>query len=245
MAEWREQYVCRCESGFWDQSGHTEVTVPVGFHVYWLDDPSSNSAYNRPEMDAKDRQLGHSEVYEGRFSANGFFLHSTGTYYLITDPIYVQSGRAARGEVMYMHVFDLNSGGGARLGLTDGDGCFTGDYARAPFEKSAIEAAVTWGAWQGTYGDGKLPNRQWVKLSAPEMLPTQGHVRLVVQFNLDYAGFGGGHFDVFRVEQYMEQDEPPEPQPGDVMRVEIVGPVVVRIETSSLLDRIGALLRRP
>jgi len=54
-----------------------------------------------------------------------------------------------------------------------------------------------------------------------------GHVRLVVQFSADYAGFSAGHFDVFRVEQYAEAGEPgpgPEPDPGGVLRVEVTGP---------------------
>lgn len=224
--EWREQYVCRCESGFWDQGGKTEFTIPIRMVLYYLHNPDDNTKHNEPEMDLKDKEAGHREVYEGRFSANGFYQGSTGIYWLVTDRIYIQSGRAVRGELMYMHVFN-NSNGGARAGLVDGDGPFTGDYARKPSEREAIEHAVVWGGWQGTYGTGALPQRQWAKLQTPEIIPTVGYIRLVVQFNADYAGFSAGHFDVFRVEQYAEEGEPdpgPDPDPNGVLRVEVTGP---------------------
>ena len=243
MAEWREQYVCRCESGFWDQGGATEVTVPKGMSVYWLDDPTDNSKLNRPEMDLKDKQAGHPEVYEGRFSATGFFQNCTGVYWLVTDPIYVENGRVVRGECRYMHVFH-DSHGGARLGLVDGNGKFSGAYVRAPFERGAIEDPVVWGGWQGTYGEDALPQREWCKLLAPEIIPTVGHVRLVVQFNADYPGFSAGHFDVFRVEQYAEEGEPepdPEPDPGGVLHVELSG--TIRVEPLPLVERFKALFR--
>ena len=226
MAEWREQSVNRCEDGPQDQGGEGALTIPKRMHVYWLHDPNNPAQLNRPEMDFKDRQLGHPEVYEGRFSANGFFQDSTGVFWLVSDPIYVENGRAVRGELMYMHVFD-RSHCGARAGLVDGDGRFTGAYVRAPFEQSSIEALVTWGGWQSTYGDEALPQREWIKLLAPEIIPTVGHVRLVVQFNADYPGFSAGHFDVFRVEQYAEGGEPdpePEPEPDGVLHVEVTGP---------------------
>ena len=182
-------------------------------------------------MDYKDRDLGHPEVYEGRYSANGFYQFTIGTYWLVTEPIYVQNGRSVRAEAMYMHVFN-NANGGARAGLVDGDGPFTGDFARSPSDRAAIENAINWGGWQGTYGAGKLPNRQWAKLSTPQIVPTAGHVRLALQFNVDNPGFGAAHWDVLRVEQYVEGTEPePEPDPPveGVLRVEIIGPVDVRI----------------
>lgn len=219
MPEWREQYVSRCESGFYDQSA-PEVTIPIGMNVYWLDQPDDDAALNRPEMDAKDKDLGHPEVYEGRFSATGFFQNCTGVYYLVTDPIYVQSGRLCRGELMYMHVFD-GSVGGARAGLMDGDGYFTGDYAKLPEQRALIEAPVTWGRWRSSRPGAPdfLPDREWAKLTTPEVVPTAGYVRLIVQFGSDYPAFAAGHFDVFRVEQFTEGGEPPgpppEPTPGD------------------------------
>jgi len=232
MGTWREQYVNRCEDGFYDQHGVPEVTIPKGMQVFWLHDASNPAELNRPEMDAKDRQAGHPEVYEGRFSANGFYLSCTGTYWLVTNRIYVQCGRAVRGSAMYMHVF-ANANGGARLGLVDGDGVFVGSNARDPMERGTIEGSVVWGGWQGTYGAEALPDRKWVRLDAPEIIPTEGFVRLVVQFNVDDPGFGAGHYDVFRLEQYAEGEQPgPSPE---VQRVEVTGPdggpIVVRIES--------------
>lgn len=214
MAEWREQHVNRCEGGDHDQDV-SELTLPNGMSVYWLDRPDDDSVLNQPEMDMKDKDRGDPEVYEGRFSANGFFQFCTGAYYLVTDPIYVQKGRLCRGELMYMHVF-RDTVGGARAGLLDGDGLFTGSYAKAPEQRATIEAPVTWGRWRSSRpgaGDYLLP-RVWVKLKTPEVVPLAGYVRLVVQFSSDYPAFAAGHFDVFRVEQFTEGGEPPGPEPG-------------------------------
>jgi len=255
--QWREQYVNRCEGGFYDQGGKSEFTIPVGMQLYYLHDPVDPEKNNEPEMDAKDKALGHREVFEGRYSANGFYQFCSGTYWLVTDPIFVQNGRPVRGELMYMHVFD-NSNGGGRAGITDGDGPFGGDFARPPEQREAIESAVNWGGWRGTYGGDGLPERQWVKLTAPEVMPTKGHVRLCVQFNSDNAGFGAGHFDVFRVEQFTDTAEPePEPEPGPgpqppvegVLRVEIAGPGGGPIQVQQvsggqgLIARIRAMFR--
>ena len=82
-------------------------------------------------------------------------------------------------------------------------------------ERAAIEGAVVWGGWR-SFRPGTadhLPAREWAQLKTPEVVPTAGHVRLVVQFNSDYAGFGAGHFDVFRVEQYTDGGTNPNPNP--------------------------------
>jgi hypothetical protein len=216
MAEWRVQHQNRCEQGFHDQDA-TEVTVPNGTSVYWLQGDAPGD-YNRPEMDHKDQELGHSEVYEGRFSATGFYISSTGRYWLVTNPVYVQNGRPCRGWAMYMHTF-TGGQGGARCGLVDGDGPFTGDagsWPAAAGDPADGHPDIAWGGWRGTYdGDSYLPDREWAKLSTPEIVPTEGHVRLVVQFNSDHrAAHAGGHWDVFTVEQYTEGTEP-ELAPGE------------------------------
>jgi len=222
MAEWREQYVNRCESGFYDQGGKSEFTIPLKTSLFYIHDPDHEGQYDEPETDAKDKEKGQPEVYEGRFSCVIMNNSSTGTAWLVTDPIYVQNGRIVRGSAMYMHVFD-NANGGARAGMVDGDGPFTGDFARYLSGRGEIESAVMWGGWQGTYGVGELPNRQWIILTTPEIIPKRGFVRLCVQFNADNPGFSAGHFDVFRVEQYTEGSEP-SPIPGDKIRVEVTGP---------------------
>jgi hypothetical protein len=221
MPEWREQYVNRCERGFHDQ-GAPEVTVPDGTVVHWVQG-SAPGEFNRPEMDAKDREAGHTEVYEGRYSANGFYISSTGRYFLVTTPIFVQNGRPCRGSVMYMHTF-TGGQGGARCGLVDGDGPFSDGGPFAPADDPGDDPRIAWGAWRST---PELPNREWVRLETPEVVPTAGHVRLVCQFNNDYAvEHAGGHWDVLTVEQYTEGGEPPGPGEGEwVVDLRVTGTV--------------------
>jgi len=88
------------------------------------------------------------------------------------------------------------------------------DHVAGPTHRG--NRTASWGGWRGTYdGDSYLPDREWAKLSTPEIVPTEGHVRLVVQFNSDHrAAHAGGHWDVFTVEQYTEGTEP-ELAPGE------------------------------
>ena len=244
MAEWRVQHQNRCEQGFHDQDA-SERTVPNGTSVHWIQGSVSGD-YNCPEMDFKDRDAGEPEVYEGRFSASGFYIYSTGRYWLVSEPIYVQMGRPCRGFAWYMHTFSGGHGGG-RCGLIDGDGPFNGGPKWALANTPELHAAISWGAWRGTYsGESYLRNREWAKLSTPEIMPSAGHVRLAMQFNSDHrAQHAGGHWDVFTVEQYTEGNGPVPPEPGDVLRVEITGPnggpIQVQQVSGGLLARLFGL----
>ena len=208
--EWSPVYSNRCERGFHDQGGKPEFTIPDGFELYYLHNPACPTECNEPEADLKDAER-HPEVYEGRYSAVVYYSFSTGSCWLVSEPVFVQNRRLLRAKAMYMHVFE-NAGGGARCGLTDGDGPFLGEHTFPPEQRGAIEAAVTWGCWRAIYDP--TPQRQWVELATPQFVPTAGHVRVVVQFVLNEAGFGAGHFDAFRIEQLVDGDPTPTP-PGD------------------------------
>ena len=198
MPDWSEVYVHRMERGFYDQ-GAPEVTIPIGTVVFWIDDPDDESRFNRPEMDRKDTELGHTEVYEGRFSCNGFFISATGRFWLVTDPIYVENGRPVRASMMYMHKFDGSQCGG-RLGIVNGDGPFGGvPGGFPPGSGVSQDPSITWGPWLASHsGHG---HDVWGELTAPEVVPTEGHVRIVLQFNNDYPAFAGAHGDVMILEQ--------------------------------------------
>lgn len=209
--EYQEVYVHRMERGTYDQSDKSEFTLPLGFSLYYCHDPTDETKYNEPEMDMKDAER-HPEVKEGRFSATGFFLYSTGVFWLVTEPIYVQNGRALRASAWYMHVFD-NAGGGARLGIVNGSGNFDDSFSCPPQERGRMSLDVTWGGWASSY-DG-VPDREWVQLTTPTVVPTRGAVRVVIEFASNDAGFGAGHFDVVRLEQQLGGSTPPVPPGGD------------------------------
>lgn len=214
--EWSQVYWNAMERGSYDQGGKPEFTLPKGLEVYYLHDPDNESENNEPEMDIKDAEQ-HPEVYEGRFSGNGFYLYSTGVFWVVTEQIFVQNNRPVRGSAHHMHVYN-NSSGGARFGIVDGDGPFSDQYAFPPSQLEAINAAVTWGDWRSSY-DG-TPNRQWYALSTPELTPTQGHVRLVLQFTSDFAGGGHSHFDTFKAEQKIGSEPPPPTGDIDYERID-------------------------
>ena len=206
--EWVQVYYNACERGFWDQDGVGALTIPVGTHVWWLEDPSSPALLNRPEMDLKDAQI-QVEVYEGRYSANGFFNSNTGRLWLVTDPVYVQNGRPVLGSCMYMHVMRDTQGGG-RAGIVDGEWPFVPPYERPPGDEGALTGGVFWGAWVNQ----SFPNNEWTRLETPQVVPTTGRVRLILQFNNDWAHFAGAHWDVLQLEQLTGIAPEPDP-PGD------------------------------
>lgn len=200
--EWTLIYKNAGERGHHDQ-GAPEVTLFDGTCLFWLEDPDLEGVLDRPEMDVKDAQH-HSEVYEGRYSGSGMFQDTTGRLFLATDRIYVQNGRLVRGSVAYMQELRGTQGGG-RLGIVDGDGPFVGAFERPPSDEDAFAAGATWGEWY----NWQKPEKTWTTLETPQIVPTRGWVRLVLRFNLDYAAWGGFHYDVLTVEQRTGEEPPP------------------------------------
>ena len=138
------------------------------------------------------------------------FQSTTGRLFLVTDPIYVQNGRPVRGSCKYMHELRGTQGGG-RLGIVDGEGPFMGSHERPPCDEDILSANVTWGDWYNWQKQEKV----WSSLSTPQLVPTQGFVRLVLRFNLDYARWGGFCYDLLQVEQLVGSEEHP-PSDGAV-----------------------------
>ena len=212
VAGWQDVYVNRCEQGFFPQ-GTDHLLVAKGLTVHYLH--GGEGHFPRPELKPKDAELGQPEVYPdgGRFSQSGFYISADGRFGLVTDPVYVSPEKRTRGSVMYMHAYGMPFGLGARCGIIDGDGPFTGGPVWSlggidPFASTAI----TWGDWRwARQDDVNLTPRTWAKLSTPEISPSGDYVRLVTQFNADVAGPGSnGHWDLFRIEQYLEGETPPE-----------------------------------
>lgn len=215
MAEWYEVYANDCET-FYDQDGIGELTIPGGTRIHWI---HGGAAPNYPRPEADKKELPQPEVYRGQRSAGFFYVSSKGKAALVTDPIVVAPGKPVRATTMYMHVFNTapEIGGGGRLGIVNGDGPFVGG-PEWPIEGSDPfnDPSITWGEWQGTYGDGALPNREWAQLSVGPMTPTGGTIRLVLLGVADVAGKGSHfHWDMLRAEQYSEGSTPPVPPAGD------------------------------
>jgi len=219
MAEqWLQVYLNACERGFYPQDGAGPVTIPIGTQLFWIEDPTAEGKLDRPEMGLKDVNH-HSEVYEGRFSGSGFFQNTTGRLFLVTDLIYVQDGRPVRGSGMYMQELRGTQGGG-QLGIVDGTGLFTGQHECPPGHDEVLARDVIWGDWY----NWQEPEKVWAELTTPHVVPTAGCVRLVLRFNLDYAGWGGFCYDVLQVEQLVGQEPPP--NGGEAVDYDRIGQIV-------------------
>ena len=219
MAGWAEAYANYCEDGFHAQ-GTDHLMVADGLAIHYLHQGEGN--YPRPELKPKDRNAGQSEVWEGRYSQSGFYISAVGRFGLVSDPVPVQAGLRTRASAMYMHVYAAQFGLGCKCGIIDGDGPFTGGPVwpvggEDPFNSEAI----VWGGWRwARQDDVNLPQREWAKLQTPEIHPSGGWVRMVVQFNVDVAGAGShGHWDAFLVEQYVEGA--PEPPPNGLTEEDV------------------------
>ena len=220
MASWQEIYFNGCEEGFHDVKvdgiPQTELTIPNKMSLHWLDGNNQPGLLHRPEMDMKKDD--QSEIFDGLFSATGFVINSTGRFGLVTDPIPVEIGKKIVGVVKYMHVFTDQGGqamqGGSRLGIVTSDDSFIGGpkWTVDPFEHPDIK----WGSWRGI---GDTENRKWVTLATPEVMPNGPFVRLVVQFNADFAtSFSSAHWDNWILYQYTEGTEPPSSDLGSQLR---------------------------
>ncbi len=220
--QWMQVYLHAMERGFYDQGGKPEFTVPKGMQLYYLHNADVDTEFNEPETDQKDAET-QSEVYEGRYAAVIMFQFSTGAAWLVGDPVYVQNGRPVRADAHYMHVFQ-NAGGGSRLGLVDGDGPFLQQHAFPPEQREAVASHVTWGGWRDTYHG--IPQRQWVELTSPQLMPTQGYVRPVLEFASNDAGFAAGHFDALRIEQLLGEEPEPSPDPDAEIDYERIRAIV-------------------
>ena len=72
--------------------------------------------------------------------------------------------------------------------------------------------AIAWSEWIAVRQDTQTAERTWYQLITPEMVPSVGRVKLIVQCNADLpADISAGFWDAERIEQYVDVVEPPEP----------------------------------
>lgn len=202
MAGWTMVYADDLEDGFYDQDSDGEVTIPVRHQVIWDDGRA------RPEMDAKDAKKGHPEVYNGRYSATGFHRFNTFRWWCYSDPVDVVAGRRTRASIAAMllsHGIEGNSAKKGACGMRVGLG---------PVDALPDSQDIAWSEWIAVRKDTQTAERTWYELQTPEMIPSVGRVKLIVQCNADLpADISAGFWDAERIEQYVDGVEPP--PPGD------------------------------
>jgi hypothetical protein len=229
MADWQVVFRDDLEKGeFYDQ-GATEVTLPRGYRVAWKG--------VRPEMDFKDTKKGQPEVHLGRYSGVGFHVHTAFQWWMVSNPIDVAPGKAARAKAALMIVShgiggdDSRAGAcGMRIGLVNaGDVRVKADdltlssaeatelarpinweeeSKRVAAEIENADADIAWSKWW-VVRNNLDHERQWKIEQTEGMAPRGRQVRLIIQCNADVAAaISAGHYDDLIVEQDVE-DVPP------------------------------------
>lgn len=212
MSEDRVLLNINCEDGFYDQDGIGELTVPVDMYVHWREAPGEG-ILDRVEADAKDAELGHPQVFEGRYSAALMWTYSTGQAALVSQLISVAPLLSISADAVFM--FEAAEGwqGGARIGIVDGgaDGIFSQGRYEWPVDKvdPFYDESIVWGEWESTYGNAH--EKEWVTINVLDFYPRSRFVRLICQFNSDQAIPASGHFDIMTL--YQERGTPPPDTP--------------------------------
>ena len=209
MGDWREIYFNAFET-FYDQDQIGELTIPAGTSIYWRHDPAEGQL-DRVEADFKDADIGHPEVFEGRYSASLAWTFSTGSAALVSDPIYEGIvGLPTVIRASYMHVFADGGEGGAVLGVVFQDNDpFDGMLHEMPSAEgnAFTDPAIKWGDWVSMREVG---DREWATLESIRFTTQPGYYRWVLLFNNDLAIPGAGHFDAVSIVQEFP-DSPTDP----------------------------------
>ena len=221
---WERVYYDGLEQGFYDQDGVDELTLPVKHRVKW--DPARPC----PEMDSKRASAGHSEIYEGQYSAVGFLPYAKFRWWVYTtQPIAVDRGKRTRASVQVMvvsHGMEGDPSKAGDCGMRSGLSPATTEDPESP--------TIVWSSWHGVR-DTLANERIWVKVQTAELIPQVDAVRLWIQCNADLAAdISAGHWDEEIVEQYGEASPPPPPPPppGEYHTMR----VVVEIDGETWID---------
>jgi hypothetical protein len=232
---WIERHRDAFESGFYDQDGITELTIPVGHTVYWEGD--------RPEMDKK--VVPQPEVYEGLHSAVGFLPYKVFKWWTVSDLIAVQPGKRTRASAAVMIIAH-----GVDGDMTKPGACGMQVGISGPNEDDVNSPNIVWSDWF-VVRDTLDNEGVWVVLRTGEIIPAANvqHVRIFVRCNADVAAaISAGHWDLEIVEQYLDEEppvEPPvEPPTGTTHKVEtyIDGQLV---STGHFEVLVGDIILRP
>lgn len=208
MAEWKSVYFDGLDAFHDPISGAPEVTIPVNHSMTW------DESLPRPEMDAKDAELNHPEVWSPRYSAVGFHRYTEFKWWCYTDPIAIYPDVRTRASVMVMiiaHGTTENPNASGNCGMRLGIG--------GPNETEPDSPNIVWSDWW-VVRDNLDNEGRWIKLRTPETMCSGGSCRLFIQCNNDLAtSIAAGHWDDEEIEQYVG-DEPPPPSNGE-HRIEV------------------------
>jgi hypothetical protein len=216
MPEWTEIFRDGFESGFYDYQDEGELTCPNGWVPDWDEGGGGEFPYARPEYDAKDANLGHTEVYEGRYSAGFQTVHARHNAVLWRRGN-VFPGTAVRARAMTMiesrnNDNDADGGMGCRVGIDPTGGTdFRADR-------------VVWSPWWAVY-DPDFKQREWVQLEVGGdfgAIATENYVTIFLYQHTDHpADINAGHWDSVELDGYRDGGTTPPPG-GDTHTITVL-----------------------
>jgi hypothetical protein len=175
--------------GFYDYQGIGELTCPKGWTPTWL--PSTGQGVlHRPEFDAKDRHLGHSEVRNGRYAANFFTVFATHDAALYRR-FRIGAGKGIRASVWCMNVTRDSHG---RPG---GHGMQIGIDPTGGIDHTA--ESVVYGDYWSSYMEG-WKEREWRQVDT-ETVSQSDDITVFLRARCDYkVEINASHWDDFVIE---------------------------------------------
>lgn len=215
LPEWTELLRDGFEDGFYDYGGQGELTCPVEWSPDWDEGGGSEHPYVRPEYDAKDTNLGHTEVQAGRYSAAFFTVHARHNA-VLWRRIAVFPGTAVRAHAMTM-IESRNTGDDA----TGGMGCRVGIDPTGGNNFRAEH--VIWSEWWSVHRDD-FAQREWYQIKVGGdfgAIATENYVTVFLYQHTDFpADINAGHWDSVEVDGYREGGTIPPPT-GDTHTIKI------------------------
>jgi len=192
------------ETGFYDQDGIPELTIPVDWHLAWV-----GGDYSRPEADEKlNKPEHHSGVNAVSIQTTNGHKHKAVLYRRFA----VEPGKIYRASVWAMGLTHTagDSGAGMRVGI-DPFGLVVGWQE---------DGAEDWGQWYDQYHknpDDPIPwiDGKWVQLSCTAKAESDW-ITVFLWTSCDYKRGAMAHFDDFLLEVEGDPDQP-QPQPDDTI----------------------------
>jgi hypothetical protein len=216
LPEWTELLRDGFENGFYDYGGQGELTCPVEWSPDWDEGGDGEFPFVRPEYDAKDANLGHTEVYAGRYSAAFFTVHARHNA-VLWRRINVFPGTAVRAQAMTM-IESRNNDSSA----TGGMGCRVGIDPAGGTDFRAEH--VIWSEWWSVHRDD-FEQREWYQLEVGGdfgAIATSNYVTVFLYQHTDFpADINAGHWDNVEVDGYKEGGTIPPPA-GDTHTITVL-----------------------
>lgn len=191
------------ELGFHDQDGISELTIPNGWHIDWIE----GDGYSRPEADEKRKP--QPEVFSGHSAASIQTTNGHKHKAVLWRRFAAEPGKMYRASVQAMGLTHTegDSGAGMRVGFD-----LEGKY------RLTDETFTKWGQWYDQYHKDEtdpIPWRdgKWVELSCVAEAKSDW-ITVFLWTSCDWPKGAMAHFDDFLLQ--VEDDESP-PENGDIV----------------------------